>query len=202
MTGARGYSPNIERVLNFIGMLGMLAVLVGGYVYQFAYHELPCTLCELQRAAMLAVAFGAAMNVVFGPEPRHYGVCLVSAMFGVGIAFRQTLLHINPYFDTASAQPTLLATANPAFGEPVMGLHLYVWSLVLFSVVILAVGIVLLFRGRSEEAMMQPDRLARLATWTAAIITVVAIAEVATTFMECGFATCPNDGSWQWWLFS
>ena len=195
-------SPNAERVLNFIGMVAMLGILVGGYAYQFAYHELPCTLCQLQRAGMLAVAFGAAMNVVFGPEPRHYGVCVVSAMFGGSIAFRQTLLHVNPYFDTATAQPTLLATSNPAFGEPVAGLHLYVWSLILFSVVIVAVGAVLTLKGKAREAVMHPDPLARLATWAAAIVTVVAIAETATTFMECGFATCPNNGSWQWWLFS
>ena len=117
-------SPEIARVLNFVGILALLGVLLGAYIYQFSYRELPCTLCLLQRLAMFAVAFGAAMNLMLGPDPRHYGVCLVSAMFGLGISIRQTLLHINPYFDGQTGQPTLEATANPAFGQAVMGLNL------------------------------------------------------------------------------
>ena len=89
-------SPAAARVFNFVGLLGMIGVLLGAYVYQFAYHELPCTLCQLQRVAMVAAAFGAAMNVMLGPHPRHYGVCLVSAVFGMAVSIRQTLLHINP----------------------------------------------------------------------------------------------------------
>ena len=93
-------TPDVARVLNFAGMLAMIGVLLGAYVYQFSYRELPCTLCQLQRVAMVAVALGAAMNVMLGPRARHYAVCLVSAMFGLAISIRQTLLHINPFFDT------------------------------------------------------------------------------------------------------
>jgi disulfide bond formation protein DsbB len=45
----------------------------------------------LQRLAMLVIAFGAAMNFVLGPDPRHYGLCLVGALFGLGVSIRQTL---------------------------------------------------------------------------------------------------------------
>ena len=201
MKGEGALSPEVARLLNFLGMLAMIGVLLGAYVYQFSYRELPCTLCQLQRVAMVAVAFGAAMNVVLGPDPRHYGVCLVSAVFGGGISIRQSLLHINPYFDTTSAQPTLLATSNPPFGQPVMGLHLYVWGVVLFGAVILAVGIVQLFRGQFRAIAPEPGRLGRLAAFGIGLLTLVAVAETLTTFMECGFGDCPNDGSWNWWLF-
>ena len=100
-------SPEFARALNFAGMLAVIAVLCGAYVYQFSYRELPCTLCQLQRLAMLAVAFGAAMNLVHGPDPRHYGLCLVAAVSGLIVSIRQTLLHINPYFDTQRASPLL-----------------------------------------------------------------------------------------------
>jgi disulfide bond formation protein DsbB len=195
-----GLSPDLARALNFVGMLAMIGVLLGAYVYQFSYHELPCTLCQLQRVAMLAVAFGAAMNVMFGPDLRHYGVCLVSAVFGIGISIRQSLLHVNPYFDTKTSLPTLLATANPPFGQPVMGLHLYVWGIVLFGIVILAVGVVQLFKFRA--AADEPDRLSGLAGAGVGILAVLAVVETLTTFMECGFVDCPNDGGWNWWLFS
>jgi len=87
-----------------------------------------------------------------------------------------------------------------------MGLHLYVWGLVLFTVVILVVGIVQLFRGQyavageSGAAAEGGDNLSRLAGIAVGILIVVALAETATTFLECGFADCPNDGSWNWWF--
>ncbi len=194
-------SPEAARVLNFIGMLAMIGVLIGAYIYQFSYRELPCTLCQLQRLAMAAVAFGAAMNVMLGPDVRHYGVCLVSALFGMAISVRQSLLHINPFFDTKTGQPTLSAAANPPFGQPVMGLHLYVWGMVLFAVVILAVGIVQLFRGQFKPDAQEPAWLTRLASVGVGLLLVMATLETLTTFMECGFGACPNDGGWNWWIF-
>jgi len=194
-------SPELARLLNFAGMMALIGVLLGAYVYQFSYRELPCTLCLLQRLAMFAVAFGAAMNLVLGPNPRHYGVCLVAAMFGLGVSVRQTLLHINPFFDTKTGQPTLAATANPAFGETIMGLNLYVWGVVIFATVILATGIVLLFRGQFDEPKPEPHWLTRLAGIGVGILLVVAASETVLVFMECGFGDCPNDGSWNWWIF-
>ena len=194
-------TPELARVLNFAGMTAMIGILLGAYVYQFSYRELPCTLCLLQRLAMVAVAFGAAMNVRLGPDPRHYGVCLVSGMFGLAVSIRQTLLHINPYFDTTTAQPTLEASTNPPFGETVLGFNLYVWGIVIFGAVILAVGIMQLFRGQFEPRTAEPEWLGRLASAGAAILFAMAALLTVTTFMECGFGDCPNDGGWNWWIF-
>jgi disulfide bond formation protein DsbB len=194
-------SPELARVLNFVGLIIMIGVLLGAYVYQFYYRELPCTLCLLQRVAMIAVAIGAAMNVMLGPDPRHYAVCLVSAVFGGIVSIRQTFLHINPYFDVKAAQPTLSAATNPPFGEAVFGLHLYVWGAVLFGTVILAVGIVQLFRDQFKTVVQEPDWLARLAGIGVGLLFVMAALQTLTTFMGCGFGDCPNDGGWTWWLF-
>jgi disulfide bond formation protein DsbB len=194
-------TPDAARILNFLGLLAMIGVLVSAYLYEFGYRDVPCTLCLLQRLAMVAVAFGAAMNVVLGPDPRHYGVCLISAIFGGAISVRQSLLHINPYFDTTTGLPTLDATTNGPFGAPVWSLSLYVWGVILFATVILAVGIVQLFRSQFVAAGPQePDRLARLAMVAVGILFLVAAAETLTTFLECGFGDCPNDGGWNWWI--
>ena len=193
-------TPELARVLNFAGMMAMIGILLGAYVYQFSYRDVPCTLCLLQRVAMVGVAFGAAMNVRLGPDPRHYAVCLVSALFGLGVSIRQTLLHINPYFDTSTARPTLEATANPPFGESVMGLNLYVWGVLIFAIVILAVGITQLFRGQFEPRKTEPEWLARLSSAGVAILFVMAALLTVTTFLECGFGDCPNNGGWNWWI--
>jgi disulfide bond formation protein DsbB len=193
-------SPEFARAANFAGMAAMIAVLCGAYIYQFSYRELPCTLCQLQRLAMLAIAFGAAMNVMRGPDPRHYGLCLIAAVSGLVVSVRQTLLHINPYFDTAAGKPALAPLTNPPFGQPVMGYHLYVWGIVLFMTVIFAVGIAQLFRRQFEPAASEPDWIARLAAIAGGLLFAIATLETLITFLECGIGECPNDGSWNWWF--
>jgi disulfide bond formation protein DsbB len=193
-------SPEFARVLNFIGLMAMAGVLLGAYIYQFAYRELPCTLCLLQRLAMFAVGFGAAMNLMLGPDPRHYGVCLVSAVFGMSISLRQTMLHIDPFFDTKAGQPTLSATTNPPFGHAVFGFDLYVWGFLLFGTVILCVGIVQLFPSQFRRAGEEPAWLTKLAVIGVGLFLALAALETLTTFFECGIGDCPNDGSWDWKL--
>ena len=192
--------PGVERLLNLIGMLGMIGILIGAFVYQFYYRELPCTLCLLQRLALLGIAIGAAMNVVHGPEARHYGVCSVAAVFGLAVSIRQSLLHINPYFDTKTGQPTLDATANMPFGEAVLGLHLYVWGVLIFCISILATGLAQLIGAQSESLADEPKWLSRLGSIGVGALVVVAVAKTINVFLECGLGDCPNDGGWDWWF--
>lgn len=199
MIGLR-LSPELARTLNFLGMFGLLVMIVAANIYQFNHHELPCTLCLLQRLAIIAVATGAAMNLVLGPDPRYYGVCLVSAILGMCVSFRQTLLHINPFFDTATGMPTLDATANPSFGQPVLGVDLYVWGILCFATIILLVGIVLMFRGQFEPAKSEPQWLSHLATFGVVSLFAVATLQGVSVFLECGLGDCPNNGSWDWWI--
>ena len=203
MSAHDGRAAEIARVLNLIGMLGMVGILLGAYNYQFSKHELPCTLCLLQRAAMLGVAFGAAMNLYLGLRPRHYGVCLISAAFGMTVSLRQTALHINPFFNKHTALPTLDPTANPGFGEPVLGLHLYVWGIVIFWVTFLAAGAMLLWSKQfvASDADREPLWLKRTAVTGVWILLAISALETVSTFAECGLGECPNDGSWNWWLF-
>ncbi len=216
---AIGLAPHQERALNGFGLLAMLSVLLGAIAYQFAFRDVPCTLCLLQRLAMLAVAYGAAMNLRIGLTPRHYGVIMVGAVFGLAISIRQSLLHINPYFDTEKGEPTLDPGTNPPFGDPVLGLDLYIWGVILFVSVFLAVGLVRLLRrprgaaqlgmpqgtpqGTPQSASQQapdPAWLDRFALFGVGLLFLVAAAQVVLVLLECGLGDCPNDGGWTWKL--
>ena len=96
--------------------------------------------------------------------------------------------------------PTLDATANPAFGQPVLDVDLYVWGILLFVTIILLVGIVLLFRGQFEPAKPEPQWLSRLATIGVVSLFAVAALQGVSVFLECGLGDCPNNGDWNWWI--
>jgi len=176
-------TPLLATRINLIGVLGISGVLLGAYYVQFVEGEFPCPLCLLQRLAMLGVALGAMLNLRYGIHTRHYGVSLVSAVFGACVSTRQILLHIVP-----GAGPS-------GFGSSVMGLHLYTWALIVFATVILLIGIMMFFETQFEDS--SENRSAKSIGWFVKavffLVVLIAAANVVTTFLECGIGQCPDN---------
>lgn len=172
-------------LLNTLGMLGMAVVLLIGLFAQFAWNELPCPLCLLQRIGFVMVMFGFMLNVVFGTQQRHYGVVLFGAMFGAIAALRQVSLHVIP--------------GTPGYGSPIMGMHYYTWAFVLFMATIFAVGVLLALWNDSWS-----DKNYTMSKWSKGLciasIIIVAL-NLITTFVECGPYQCP-DNPVSYWLFN
>ena len=114
-------------------------MLIDAFVVQFGGNEFPCPLCILQRMAMMLCVLGPSYVIM---RARHgevttsdlatgYGMSVVAAVGGACISIRQILLHIVP--------------PDPGYGEPVLGLHLYTWALLVFVAQIVASGINLVF---------------------------------------------------------
>lgn len=110
--------------------------LAGGLFEQFYYHIDPCPLCLLQRLGMIGIAVGALLSMRFGKKFIYYGIAYVSAFGGLSAAVNQTLLHRDP--DVAP------------FGVPILGLPLYIWSLIVFICVILGITVSLFTRKESR----------------------------------------------------
>ncbi|MEJ0019107.1 MAG: disulfide bond formation protein B [Acetobacteraceae bacterium] len=166
--------------LNLLGLLGLTAVQVAGFAFQFGLGELPCPLCLLQRVAFAMVAFGFLLNVRYGAQAMHYGIILLGALFGMSVAGRQVLLHIVP--------------GSGAYGSAVLGMHFYTWAFLLFGATILATAVLLLLPG---EAPVRRGRWAAVAVYVAIAVTA---ANAATTFAECGPIECPDDPVGYWLL--
>ena len=163
--------------LNVLALFAVSAVLAAAFYLEFAYDELPCPLCLLQRIALCGIAAGLILNLRFGLSPRHYGLILLAAASGGVFAVRQILLHIAP--------------GDPGYGSTVLGWHFYTWSAVVFAVAILGAAIGLLF-----DEQFRGDARRRMAP--AAVIAIVvaiglAAANVVTTFLECGVHVCPDN---------
>ena len=201
--------PRIEFVILHFCVLAICGVLGGALWVQFVAGEYPCPLCILQRLAMILSAMGSIFVITHGHYARvqgfsvmglGYGMSILAAVAGLFIATRQVLLHIQP--------------GDPGYGSPVLGMHLYSWSVVVFLVVVLVSGLMLIF-GRTpilhcpachekespEESKMKYLRLrwySRVTFWVfGAIILINAFATVA----ESGFHAFLPDNPTSYRLF-
>jgi len=104
-------TPRIAVLLNTLGLYAISVVLLEAFVFQITLQELPCPLCLLQRVAFTALAVGPILTLRYGPKPSHYGLTIIAALAGAGIASRRVLLHIQP--------------GDPGFGSSILGYHFY-----------------------------------------------------------------------------
>ena len=175
---------DIAECLTAAGLAGLIAVLLVAYAEQFAGHDLPCPLCLLQRVALVGVAYGLLLNLRYGPQPQGYAIMLLAALFGMGVAGRQVLLHIVP--------------GSGAYGAPLLGLHLYTWSFILFALVILGTAVLLArAEARGTGAWTLPAGVKHALAW--AVIGLTALNAV-TTFLQCGPIECPDNPVRYWAL--
>jgi disulfide bond formation protein DsbB len=169
--------------LNVLGLLGLTAVQLGGYWFQFSLGELPCPLCLLQRVAFAMVSFGFLLNVRFGGRPAHYGIILLSALYGMIVSGRQTLLHIVP--------------GTGAYGSAIFGMHFYTWAFLLFGTTIFATAVLLVLERGSRAEGRQGTAWASLVMLAAIGVTA---ANAITTLVECGPIECPDNPMTYWLL--
>jgi disulfide bond formation protein DsbB len=125
-----------RRSANLLTDIGLAIVLLATLGVQFLLHEAPCELCLLQRLALLGAAMGFLMNWRFGISPAHYAIAELFAFFGMVVAMRQITLHIIP--------------GTGSYGDAFFGLHLYSWSFIACTLVLLR-SIVLMLSDFSIE---------------------------------------------------
>ncbi|HEV2523705.1 MAG TPA: disulfide bond formation protein B, partial [Gammaproteobacteria bacterium] len=118
-----------DTLANFFAVTAVMLVLLLAFLMQFVFHELPCPLCLLQRYGFLAIAFGFLLNFRFGFRPSHYSVILLSCLFTIFVALRQVALHVLP--------------GTGSYGNAILGLHLYTWSLLLATAVLISTSILM-----------------------------------------------------------
>lgn len=169
-------SARAAVALNALSLYALAAVLLLGFFFQLAWHELPCPLCLLQRVAFVALAVGPILNIRYGPRPGHYALSILAAIVGFAASVRQVMLHILP--------------GDQGYGSPIMGLHFYTWAALLFLLAIALVAVVMLFDRQFADAHSPPPAYARIAVWLVILITA---ANVVSTLLECGFAVCPDN---------
>jgi len=171
-------SIRLATKLNALALYAIAAVLVAAFYFQIALGELPCPLCLLQRVGFAALAIGPVLTLRHGPRPAHYGLVIIAALIGAGIAGRQTLLHIAP--------------GDPGYGLALLGYHFYTWAFVCFAVAIAASAAMLVGEAQFEPptTAVEPGLFETAAVW---LVIAVTLLNAGSVLLQCGFASCPAN---------
>jgi hypothetical protein len=174
---------NIARLINILALFALIGVLAGSLHLQLGIGEQPCPLCLIQRSAMIGIAIGPLMNLLWGMKPAHYAISILAAAVGSAGSIRQILLHIEP--------------GDPGYGPAVMGLHLYTWAFITFAIAIIGCAFMLLWNKPftdPDTGIRNQSSLVRIAALTAIIWVFLDLIIIAVTVIpECGLGMCPDD---------
>lgn len=165
-------------ILNMLALAGICVTLLAAFFFQLVMGEIPCPLCMLQRIGLILVGLGFAMNVIFGSSAVNYAVVILSAMTGAGVSLRQVLLHIAP--------------GDTGFGSMVFGYHMYTWGFIAFMGSIIFSAIMLIIDRNHLGGSGYPARTA-LGTVLVGLLLILALGNVASNVVTCGFAPCDGD---------
>jgi disulfide bond formation protein DsbB len=145
-------------------------ILVVAFGMQLIFGEPPCPLCVIQRIALMMCALGPLYLLL---QARHRvisyrsiaigsGISIISALLGAAAAVRQVLLHILP--------------GDQGFGTPLLGLHLYTWSLIAFISQIATSGLMLIGAAWLKEQAVR--------SWSTSVTAVAFLVIVVTNLMS------------------
>ena len=174
------------RWLNILGIFAVITIITITLMQQFGYGLAPSYLGTVQRSALIGVAIGPILNLLWGMSPQHYAVSLFSAMIG-GLSSGLQMLR--------GAQGTLTLDPN----DIIVGLPIYEWALVVFVGAMISIGCMLLWikswaawdHGITNHR--SPSRAIAYMTmiWLAMYLVLIII----QTLFACGAGGCPTNPS-------
>ena len=173
-------------VYQLLILLAFAGVLTAALVLQYAYGELPCPLCLLQRVAMFGICFGIMLDFRRGFSYQNVGFSLLFAIFLLIVSVRQTLLDIYP------------RAGHAYIGNAVFGIHLPVWSIIITVVLLAAYAVQLCVLGRDTdlpliEAKNYPT-LKRIGEGASLYVLALCAVNFASVILQCGFGECHTMG--------
>jgi len=182
----RAGTTRILAGLNYLYLLAMMAVIAGilttAMTLQYAYGELPCPLCLLQRVALFGVCFGIMLNFRNGFSSRNTGFSLLFAIFLLVVSVRQSLLDIYP------------RPGHEYIGSAVLGIHMPVWSIIIALALLIAYALKLAVLGGDDHLREADARTFPIIHRLAGILSIYVIAlcliNLVSVVVQCGFGQC------------
>ena len=157
----------VDTVLAFaVLLLAALPLGVSVFVLGFALGDSPCILCWGQRTGMALIALVGLFILRYGPRPRYVGTGVLLGAYGLYMAARHSSLH-------------LARDIGQGFSAELAGAHTYTWSLLVYWVCVVTMGVLLLLL-RDGEATRVPRELTPLGR----LATLVFLVTIAATVVQ------------------
>lgn len=173
----------LDRLILLAMLFVLAAILTAAMVMQYAFGEIPCPLCLLQRFAMFGVCFGLIQQLRAGAAERGTGIALIFAVLLLVIAVRQTLLDLFP------------RPGHEYVGSAIFGIHLPVWSVLIAVALLLGLAVRLALFGAPRSApMADGSPIARLARGLAIYVVLICAINFLSVVAQCGLGECHTFG--------
>ncbi|MBV2143891.1 disulfide bond formation protein B [Falsochrobactrum sp. TDYN1] len=167
-------------------MTVIAGILTTAMTLQYAWGEIPCPLCLLQRVAMFGVCFGIILQFRHGFSYRNTGLSMVFSLFLLIVSVRQTLLDIYP------------RPGHEYIGSAVFGMHMPVWSVLIAVALLTAFAIQLIVWGNQvqwcEKPISRLPLLRVLATILSLYVIAIGVVNFVSVGVQCGVGECHTFG--------
>jgi disulfide bond formation protein DsbB len=173
----------LNRLILLLMLLALAAAISAAMVMQYAFGELPCPLCLLQRVAMFGVCFGIIQQVRDGTSVRSTGLSLIFTILLLVISVRQTLLDLFP------------RPGHEYTGGAIFGIHMPVWSVIIAMALLLGFAAKLaLFGGPHTVPKTEGKLISRFAHGLCIYVIVICAINFISVVVQCGLGVCHTSG--------
>ena len=173
----------LDRLILLAMLLILAAILTAAMVMQYAFGEIPCPLCLLQRFAMFGCCFGLIQQLRSGVSERGSGICMIFAVLLLAIAVRQSLLDLFP------------RPGHEYVGSAVFGIHMPVWSVFIAVALLLGFGVRFALFGSPRSAPpAEGSPISRMAQALAVYVVIVCAVNFLSVVVQCGLDACHTSG--------
>jgi disulfide bond formation protein DsbB len=175
-------AATLDRVLLVTMLIALAAVLTAAMVMQYAFGEIPCPLCLLQRYAMFGCCLGIVMQLRAADSQRGAGIGALFALLLLVISVRQTLLDLFP------------RPGHAYVGSAVFGIHLPVWSVLIAVALLAGFAARLALFGAPRSAPGKSSSGGRLTEALALYVVLICAINFASVVVQCGAGQCHTTG--------
>ena len=173
----------LDRLVLLIMLVALAGILTAAMVMQYAFGELPCPLCLLQRVALFGCCFGLIQQVRDGESERGSGISLAFALLLLVISVRQTLLDLFP------------RPGHGYIGSAVFGVHMEVWSVFVAVALLLGFAIRFLLFGAPHAAPEPAGSMThRFARGLEIYVVMICAINLISVVLQCGLGECHTFG--------
>ena len=183
----------VNRLIDTLALGGVSLVLLIAFYFQLVVGELPCSLCNLQRAGFMLFGSGLLLNVWRSEPSRvNYALSAVGALIGSWIGLMQMFLHVLP--------------GTPAYGDAIFGMHMYTATYVVLTAGVIYCVLMLAFQQQlqtiSVGAPQKGNRRPMLVRIIAGLFAALVIGNFVSVVLETGTHKLYSDPKHYQMLYS